>query len=281
MDRNQAISHLKEISARGVGRRDGSIVSADVDLPPELCGAISRHLNTRNIRPLCGHQVAEHIHDLKNGSFSNCYDPIVFRADWTLMNGQHRCAAGERSGVGLNGVVVVLNADQESRRSIDCGRKRTISQTHGVPNDVAAAAGMVLCFERRKPTNWPRSALATRYEANIEVFDHYAQTFRRRSVLRESHLSACFVFAECNKPRSSVMLRDLADDMAVGSQAEHASKLIATHIVKRRQAGVRVNSQRERYDEALLFLRAMQTHLLGAEDSSLGLPCDLDWWVNL
>lgn len=281
MNREEVVAWLRQAAhAHGVERRNGAIVIPDLDIPPQACAAISAHLSSGNIRPISHQQVTSHVEDMRDGNFSVCYDPIIFNSEWLLTNGQHRVTAGGRSGLGLQGVVVIAGSRECDRNSIDAGRKRTIRQTHGIPGDVAACVTVVLCLEANKARAWTRARVADRYSDDEEVFNHYVALFRARPILKESHVSASFAFAELYRPMDAGLIRELAEDLATGPQEDESSQLIASHVTRRRSAGVRVNSQKERMTESLMFLRAIQARLCGASIAALGQPTQIAWWLE-
>jgi hypothetical protein len=77
-------------------------------------------------------------------------ETIVFGADGTLLNGQHRLTAIVQAGVFVD-VLVVRGVDEEAFRTIDAGRTRTTGEVLGIDgeknaNCVAAAVQALLTF---------------------------------------------------------------------------------------------------------------------------------------
>lgn len=249
---------------------DGAVIF-EMEIPWRLAGGIVRHLNTSNIRRLHYRDAGDIATDMSGGRWSTCYDPIIFTETFELYNGQHRMLASWRSQQTFSWLVI-FSGKPDVRRSCDGGKKRTIKQTHGIPNQVASVVGITLMLEARKTGNGglTRSKKLQRYAEDSGIFEHYANCFgRRRKVLGESHLAAAFAFAEIHRPFDAGRLRDLADDLAEGEQSSQASKLISKQICDRRSLGIRVSSETQRLSEAGLFLRAIQAHLLGADLSKL------------
>ncbi len=270
---------LKPIYDRATVRRDGSRVAADVDLSPELCLGIMQHMGRRNIRQLVNGVVMDYQKDMASGDWGACFDPVIFRPDKSLMNAQHRCTAGYRSGCGLTGVVVVFDAPPDTAKSIDAGRKRNAMHTHGLSTAVTGAAGPLLSLENRGVRAFTRSQMAARYAQDAEMFDHYIGAFRARPVLREGHIAAAFIYAESCRETNHRELREIADDMTIGTQSMPHAKQIADYVVQRKTSRISTSSQTARCEEAKLILRVLQTYLLGTRDATMGVPTSLDWWA--
>lgn len=179
------VAALEAIRERGSERKDGACVCAEVELEADLCRAILRYLNDSNIRRIDLRYAADYEQDLRAGEFRACYDPIVFRKDWSLMNGQTRLRAAAGSGMALPGCIVVFGGEDDARKSIDAGRKRTILQTHGIAGDLASCAITVIALERQRAQKWSRTLVATFAKANQELLEHYVEAAARRCDSRD------------------------------------------------------------------------------------------------
>jgi hypothetical protein len=82
------------------------------------------------------------------------------------------------------------------------------------------------------------------------------------------------------RPLHGDVIREMAEDIAIGGQTSPGARAIADHIVKRRQGGVRLSSQKERLQEAMMILRAIQANILGADVAALTKPGNMEWWMK-
>ena len=107
--------------------------------------------NTNNFRHVTPQRVAAYTAAMANGDWDLTGESIIFHADGTLLNGQHRLAAVVRSGATIESVVVrgVLCKSLHTDR----GKPRTVTQWlayNKVPNAalVAAAARMCVAYDK-------------------------------------------------------------------------------------------------------------------------------------
>lgn len=267
LSRDEVIAALQRIAGGpGLDLSCGARV-VECELSPSLLRGIVRHLNTANIRGM-GPEVYGYVADVVGGRWGRCYDPIIFKTDWVLYNGQTRAEAFRQAKLPYSGIVI-FNATPESKRGIDGGRKRTIKHLYDVDPAAAAVVRMVLQLEKVSKIKLTNAAVAERYFQTPDIFQHYAKAVKRRTVLRESWLTGAFAFAELSRPRDSDLIRELCEDLTQGDQRFHVSQLIAKYCIEMKRVGIRPGNQTERVRESRKILRAIQAYILGADLTQL------------
>lgn len=115
--------------------------------PPEARDYLE--LNTKNRRLI--HRHFERLSDIMAaGDWWMNGEAIIFGADGTLLNGQHRLHAIIRSGAIID-VLVVRGIDEDAFRTLDGGRTRTTGEVLAMDgeknaNDVASAVQALISF---------------------------------------------------------------------------------------------------------------------------------------
>lgn len=109
--------------------------------------------NTRN-RSVNEDNLNGIISDMKKGNFHLTGESIKIAKDGTLLDGQHRLMAIEKSGLALT-MLVIRGLEEESFKFMDIGRKRQASdvlQIEGYSNSarLAAMAKFIINFKRSK-----------------------------------------------------------------------------------------------------------------------------------
>lgn len=108
--------------------------------------------NTRN-RLLRKRRVDSLVHDIEAGNFTLTPDAVAFDANGTLINGQHRLAAIERSGIAQQ-MIVAWGLPQAAFDATDDGLKRSLGDSlrlRGVANAPQVASVVTLTY------NWEQS----------------------------------------------------------------------------------------------------------------------------
>lgn len=107
--------------------------------------------NTRN-RPLNKRYGLQLSDVMSEGDWWMNGETIIFAADGTLLNGQHRLWAILSSGVAVD-VMVVRGIDEDAFKTLDGGRKRTVGDALSLQgekggNQLAAAVAAVFAYAR-------------------------------------------------------------------------------------------------------------------------------------
>lgn len=282
--RDELIQKLSTAAdAHGAMLPDGAIVF-QLDVTAELAKALLHHTNTNNIRAVHHAWVRQYAQDMKSGHWGPNYDPIILTPEWVLNNGQHRLRAIELSGVTL-ALLFVIAARPEARRGMDCGAKRNITATHDVDQRHAAVGRMMLLLgSPHSARHTTRSDLAEFVGTVRDTISDYAALFAKRPILSEAHIVAAFCFAAVGRPDYASTLFLIAEDIAAGGQEFPSSKAIATHVLQRKQAQVRLGAENDRIIEANRILRVLQVEMCGGTVGSLagdGWRGAAAWWKDV
>jgi hypothetical protein len=125
-------------------------ISIEKVTPDTATEWLKQNLHNRNIRP---GRVAEIARDMANGDFQFTGDPIKFSRDGELIDGQHRLAAVQQSGLTL-AFTVVRGLPRTAQDVVDIGAGRTTADVlriagHSHPAILAAAARLVTLVDLR------------------------------------------------------------------------------------------------------------------------------------
>jgi len=118
------------------GPNDGPPVYTRATITPEL----ATQMLTRNVhnRSLVESFVALLARDMTAGTWRENGDAIRFGWDASLLDGQHKLKACERSGKPMN-IMVVTNLDPATQDTMDGGRKRSAQDMFSLANEVNAS----------------------------------------------------------------------------------------------------------------------------------------------
>lgn len=145
-----------------------------VDIGPGLAGVLlERNSSNRKIRQAL---VDAYARDMEHGKWDFNGEPIIVARDGSLNDGQHRCTAIVESGATIP-CIMVIGVDRETRKTVDQGAARTISDYLGMDGytDTAvlgAAAKLCWCFENYGYTNVGSRQTPTKGELRQFITDN-------------------------------------------------------------------------------------------------------------
>ena len=159
-------------------------------ITPQIAQEYLTH-NTSNYRFLSTAKVSSYAEDMKHGLWKENGESIVFGADGTLRNGQHRLNAIVKSGVTIP--ILVVRGVQDDVSTFDVGMGRTISQIcrangYAVGTDMVGAARMLVGgFHNSAP-----KGLVQQY-----IEDHYQDLHESALIARRGHTHPIGKKASC------------------------------------------------------------------------------------
>ena len=199
--------------------------------------------NDRN-RPLSAHIVKRYVEPMKAGRWAFTGEPIIF-SRMRLLDGQHRLAACEESGVAIE-ALVVFGAPDSAFAFIDAGATRTaadIFSIHGVPNAalVASAAGFVFGYDNNVtrtvattrsglsgPKKLDHAALFDLYQTHERLQDSVwvGHLFHRNRLASPSMMTALhYICARESRSDADEFFRKVADGVGITGAKDPAHKL--------------------------------------------------------
>lgn len=124
----------------------------------EITPAVARYwltFNTANARNPIPRTIQEYARDIKHDAWLLNFQPITFRKDGSLDNGQNRLEAVIEADKAILSLVV-WGVDPEAASTVDIGQKRTASQIIGATNPryaahMASASALIWRLEQPNP----------------------------------------------------------------------------------------------------------------------------------
>jgi hypothetical protein len=141
-------------------------------ITPELAAEwLEKNLRNRNLRDSA---VAQYARDMVNGQWLLTGEAIKFAEDGTLLDGQHRLAAIEKSGLTVD-MFVVRGLENESQKVMDTNIRRGVGdmlKLAGYANHMAlaSAARLAMTYQTNVP-NTRRKSIAKMGPTHLEVSD--------------------------------------------------------------------------------------------------------------
>lgn len=227
----------------GIGGPNGAVVGW-CQITPSLAHSLLALRNKDNVRPRSDLVARRYAADMKEGKWTQCYDPIVFDALECLQNGQHRLRAVMASGCPQI-FAVVVGAGAKDKEGMDRGRVRNIATTHGVPFKHSAALSTYLLL--RDGTAPDRAKIANIYAAHRGVIVGVHRTLLKGGTTQcVSWIQAAWLFAaihakETDRPRVW---------RAMGEFAESRTNSVTVSAMIREAQKFRLSRRGSFYDKA-------------------------------
>lgn len=126
------IEVMKKVDAYGALRVYAGVTAAIVRITPALAEEYLKH-NQKN-RPVSRSHLQHLVEVFKRGDMILNGETIIFAADGTLLNGQHRLLACVQSGISFDSIVI-RGIDTEAFSTLDGGRTRKTSEVLGMSGE--------------------------------------------------------------------------------------------------------------------------------------------------
>ena len=162
-----AISELIKLGniakLRGLTLMPTSSTAHFVEIPPNLAKSIMAHNNISN-RNISLKNVAHLAAQIRNGSWYENPQPVVFSVCGRLLNGQHRLQAIVQADMPAK-MAIVLDADPATYEVMDTGNKRSLADVSGIHRETAACIRLLVEIGESKRTS---VAEAKQYAKHIQ-----------------------------------------------------------------------------------------------------------------
>ena len=164
-----------------------------VEITPELAKSIMEHNNIRN-RNISLRNVEHLAAQIRNGSWYENPQPVVFSVCGRLLNGQHRLQAIVVAGIPAK-MAIVLDADPATYEVMDTGNKRSLADLAGIHRETAACMRLLVEIAEDKRTC---IAKAKQYARHIQYAERdggilCVQTKRVPSAVRAAYVASWLV----------------------------------------------------------------------------------------
>jgi hypothetical protein len=150
-----AISELIKLGniakLRGLTLMPTSSTAHFVEIPPDLAKSIMAHNNISN-RNISLKNVAHLAAQIRNGSWYENPQPVVFSVCGRLLNGQHRLQAIVQADMPAK-MAIVLDADPATYEVMDTGNKRSLADVSGIHRETAACIRLLVEIGESKRTS--------------------------------------------------------------------------------------------------------------------------------
>jgi len=149
---------------RGLTLMPTSSTAHFVEIPPDLAKSIMAHNNISN-RNISLRNVEHLAAQIRNGSWYENPQPVVFSVCGRLLNGQHRLQAIVQADMPTK-MAIVLDADPATYEVMDTGNKRSLADVAGMHRETAACVRLLLEIGESKRTS---VAEAKQYAKHIQL----------------------------------------------------------------------------------------------------------------
>jgi hypothetical protein len=122
-----------------------------VEISPDLAKSIMVHNNIDN-RNISLKNVAHLAAQIRNGSWYENPQPVVFSVCGRLLNGQHRLQAIVQADMPAK-MAIVLDADPATYEVMDTGNKRSLADVSGIHRETAACIRLLVEIGESKRTS--------------------------------------------------------------------------------------------------------------------------------
>ena len=136
---------------RGLTLMPTSSTAHFVEIPPDLAKSIMAHNNISN-RNISLRNVEHLAAQIRNGSWYENPQPVVFSVCGRLLNGQHRLQAIVQANMPVK-MAIVLDADPSTYEVMDTGNKRSLADVASMHRETAACVRLLVEIAEDKRTS--------------------------------------------------------------------------------------------------------------------------------
>jgi hypothetical protein len=181
---------------RGLTLMPTSSTAHFVEISPDLAKSIMAHNNIDN-RNISLRNVEHLAAQIRNGSWYENPQPVVFSVCGRLLNGQHRLQAIVQANLPAK-IAIVLDADPATYEVMDTGNKRSLADVAGIHRETAACVRLLVEIAEDKRTS---VAEAKQYAMHIQQAERDGGIFciqnnRVPSAVRAAYVASWLVNVE-------------------------------------------------------------------------------------